>query len=91
MLLAGGGYGDIDRAGLITINLNFRDLLVDAVVGSAISSHLSIVYYIYEINRWNRLTLFHLLIISNRKEMRVCIHSSYSLNLLLVSANSWTN
>ena len=31
---------------------------------------LSFVYYIYGINRWNRLTLFHLLIISQRKEVK---------------------
>ena len=35
-LIAGGGVGDIDRGGLVTINLNFKDDLQDKmVVGSA--------------------------------------------------------
>ena len=31
---------------------------------------LSFVYYIYGINRWNSVNLFHLLIISHRKEVK---------------------
>ena len=34
-LLAGGGVGDIDRSGLVTINLNFKYNLQDKVFGSA--------------------------------------------------------
>lgn len=34
-LLAGGGVGDNDRSGLITINLNFKNNWYDKVFGSA--------------------------------------------------------
>ena len=50
MLLAGGGAGDADRAGLFTINHNFIGNYGDKVFGSAsVLSPISIVYYLIEI------------------------------------------
>ena len=65
MLLAGGCANDeIAPGGGLVFNASKNQAYAFWGTGSAIQSLLSIVYYISEINRWNRLTLFHLLIIS---------------------------
>ena len=66
MLLAGGCANDANTlGGSLVFNVLNNQIMGFWGTGFALlTARISIVYYIYGNNRWNRLTLFHLLFIS---------------------------